>query len=125
MYCTILYYTVQYTLQYEDCVPCSGPSCELPTLPGPRYHHSQCGALLCGGEGGVGSPRTSCLKFQAGTFTETSVTLVQKRATHLCWTLNEGEILLMGGSYSFKTTEIVNAEGTHSTPGFDLPYGTM
>ena len=33
--------------------------------------------------------------------------------------------MLMGGSYSFKTTEIVNADGTHSTPGFDLQYGTV
>ena len=101
-------------------------SCRLEDMPDRRYHHSHCGALLCGGdsEGAENGTKTSCLKFEGGRWVRASVTLVKRRSQHLCWALSEEEILLLGGSYSYKTTEIVKADGSQSSEDFRLQYGT-
>ena len=80
---------------------------------------SFCGNLACGGWGS----RQSCFRFDgAGTFTALSVTLREERAFHLCWKLQSGEVLLLGGWYSGSTTERLTADGSSSTADFNLPY---
>ena len=79
-----------------------------------------CGNLACGGSN---SQERSCSRFDgAGTFTALSVNLSEPRAGHLCWQLQSGSVLLLGGAYSVLTTERLTADGTSSTADFDLPY---
>ena len=97
--------------------PFSGRSCPLPDLPEGTYDHSHCGNLLCGDN--------SCLKMNpTGSFSPTSVSLLQKRESHLCWSLpgGGGEVMLLGGYYSPTTTEIVSADGSSTKPSGDLEY---
>ena len=104
--------------------PHSGSHCKLSDLPDKRRYHSHCGHLLCGGY--ESSTQQSCLLFNptTGQFTTTSVTLRQKRASHLCWGGDDGDVLLMGGYYSGTTTELVSADGSTSSNSFTLKYRT-
>merc|ERR1712113_1135957 len=95
-------------------------SSKVGDLPQGRYHGSLCNSVFCGGSG---DPR-SCVKFKGGTFSQMTATLVQKRTYHLCWGLPSGEILLMGGRSSSKTTESLSADGSSSSPDFNLAYPT-
>ena len=109
--------------------PHTKKTCRLPDLPGgARLSHSQCGHLLCGG-GHSSSTEQSCLMLNplTGDFTPTSVTLVERRAYHLCWEV-EGEggpTLLIGGGSSPRSTELVNSEGSSSSASFTLQYDTQ
>ena len=51
-----------------------------------------------------------------------SVSLVERRDSHLCWGLQGGEVLLLGGRNSQTTTELISADGTSSKADFDLPF---
>ena len=103
--------------------PVSQKTCELPDITGggSRFH-SQCGGLLCGGV----SSQDSCLMLDTltGTFTNTSVKLVEERKGHLCWEVDGegGPILLMGGLYSDRSTELVSSDGLTSSASFTLQY---
>jgi len=102
-------------------------TCQLPDLPGGgRYHHSQCGHLLCGGD--YSSTRRSCLMFNplTGYFTPSSVWLREKRSRHLCWDVEgeNGPTLLMGGLISRRSTELVSSDGSSSSADFTLEYKT-
>merc|ERR1712038_287663 len=108
-------------------------TCQLPDLPGPgRSSHSLCGHLLCGGISSTNnedsSTLQSCLMLNplTGDFTPTSVTLREKRYNHLCWDVEgeNGPILLMGGSYSRSSTELVSSDGSSSSASFTLTYDT-
>ena len=97
--------------------PKTGRSCKIGDLPVATYDLSLCGNLACGGH----DSEYNCSRFDgAGTFTALSVTLREKRAWHHCWQLQTGEVLLLGGYDS--TTERLSADGSSSTPDFDLPY---
>ena len=93
--------------------------CKLPDLPYAVYGHTLCGGLLCGGHGGGGDK--SCLKFGPAGFVKATVTLQQYRTHHLCWNVPEG-VLLLGGSDSPSTTELVLRDGSASVSKFDLTY---
>ena len=102
-------------------------TCQLPDLPGDaRFMHSQCSNLLCGG--GDDSVSRSCLMLDplTGKFTPTSVTLREERSFHLCWNLEgeNGSTLLMGGSVSTRSTELVSSDGSSSSTNFNLTYDT-
>ena len=106
--------------------PHTNNSCNLTDLPGERrYGHSLCRDLLCGG---WGSTTRSCLKLNplTGVFTSTSVSLVEKRANNLCWDFEgvEGQTLLIGGTYSGRSTELVSPDGLSSSANFSLQYYT-
>ena len=100
-------------------------SCSLPDLPGEvRYSHSLCRDLLCGGQSS--SSRRSCLKLNPlrGVFNHTSVSLVEERANNLCWDVEGegGQTLLVGGTYSGRTTELVSSDGLSTSANFSLQY---
>ena len=98
----------------------SGHSCKIGDLPLATGGLSLCGNLACGGWDGS---LKSCSLFDgAGTFTALSVTLREPRVDHLCWQLQSGSVLLLGGWYSGSTTERLAADGSSSTADFDLPY---
>jgi len=104
--------------------PHSQSSCQLPELPEPRYEHTMCGGLLCGGD--IYKTDRSCLMFNplTGTFTYTEVPLTAKRKFHLCWNLDGGEVLLLGGFYNQSTSELVTSDGSSVSPGFPLESRT-
>ena len=102
--------------------PKTGRSCKIGDIPVATYGLSLCGNLACGGWGS----QQSCSRFDgAGTFTALSVTLREERVYHLCWQLQSGEVLLLGGGTSVdsvSTTERLSADGSSSTADFNLPY---
>ena len=114
-------------LSVEVFNPHTNHSCSLPDLPGEaRYDHSQCGGMICGGGDFNTSTYQSCLKLNplTGAFTPTSVRLVENRGGHLCWDV-EGEggpTLLIGGTDSPRSTELVNSDGLSSSASFNLQY---
>ena len=93
--------------------------CLLPDLPDSRYWHTQSGLVICGG--GSLDARTSCLTFSSGQWI-TSHSLQQTRYYHSSWKSQQG-IMLIGGSVSGTTTEILNDDG-QSTTSFSLQYNT-
>merc|ERR1712154_574205 len=56
-----------------------------------------------------------------------SVSLIQRRVAHLCWSLpgGGGEVMLLGGDYSPTATEIVSADGSSTKTSWDLKYKTQ
>ena len=99
--------------------PRSGRSCKIGDLPVATDSLTLCGNLACGGW----DSEKSCSRFDgAGTFTALPDVLKEKRNLHICWKLQSGEVLLLGGRYSGTTTERVVADGTSSTTDFVLPY---
>ena len=103
--------------------PHTNHSCRLADLPGEvRYGHTLCGQMLCGG-GDFSSTQRSCLKLNplTGAFSPTSVRLVEEREDHLCWDV-DGDVLLLGGGFSQRSTELVNSDGLSSSASFNLIY---
>merc|ERR1719239_1339047 len=77
----------------EEFNPISSGSCPAGDIVHPRRFSSFCNNLLCGGD----PASRSCEKFDGvSTFQATSVSLVERRANHLCWGLQSGEVLLLG-----------------------------
>ena len=82
-----------------------------------------CNNFLCGGRGA--SSERSCEKFDGENFELLPVSLVEPREDHLCWGLDSGEVILLGGLKSPKTSELVSADGTWSTTFFELPTNIL
>ena len=104
--------------------PHSNNSCALSNLPGEeRSQSTLCCGLLCGGL--VESASRSCLRFADGQFTNTIVTLQQRRRYDVCWSRND-EVLLLGGpgggAASLTSSESVKLDGSSSSPSFNLKY---
>ena len=105
--------------------PYSNQTCALSNLP-PLEDRSQstlCSGLLCGGL--AGSASRSCLRFDEGQFKKTNVTLQQNRSQDLCWKQDNGALLLGGpggGSASLRSSELLQPDGSSSSPSFDLVY---
>ena len=106
--------------------PVSGNSCPVQDLQENRAWHSSCGGLVCGGGDPVFSSSSSLQSCERITGTEVSplpsLTLRQERHAHLCWSLPNNKIMLIGGQGSPNTTEVVS--GSSSSGSFDLPYDT-
>ena len=103
--------------------PATGNSCRVQDLQKYRKGHSSCGGLICGGPGSSSSWK-SCVRI---TGTEVSplpsLTLTQKRESHLCWRLPDDKVLLLGGGWEPTTTEVII--GATSSASFQLPYKTQ
>ena len=99
--------------------------CTLPDLPVYRYAHTQDGLTACGGDDGAESvTRDNCVTLRDGQWTQ-SHTLLQNRIYHTSWALGDGRVVLMGGTYSPNTTEIISPAGSPNiTEGFTLKYDT-
>lgn len=104
--------------------PYSNQSCALSNLPGEgRSQSTLCSGLLCGGL--AGSVSRSCLRFDKGQFTSTSLTLQQNRRYDVCWSRNEGALLLGGpggGSASLRSSELLKLDGSSTSSSFGLEY---
>ena len=94
--------------------------CKLTNLTYTVHGHTLCGGLLCGGQYGT---MKSCLKLGPSGFVKTTVSLRQSRVHHLCWNVPEG-VLLLGGSKSPSTTELVLRDGSASVSEFKLTHPT-
>ena len=106
------------TLTSAEVLFTNGSSiCELPQLSQSKSEHTQSGLTACG------SDDRSCIKFEDGSWTTLSDNLVEERYRHSSWVSPDGDILLIGGSESPTTTEIVYQDGT-SIRSFDLKYDT-
>ena len=106
----------------EEFNPETRHSCAVGDIPTASNRGSLCNNMYCGGTG----LSRSCVRFHGnGTFTPLPVTLVKSRSDHICWGLPSGEVILMGGwSSDSKNTERVSADGSSSSPDFNLPYDT-
>ena len=77
--------------------------------------YTACGSLLCG--------ERSCYKLnQNFTFSKSGVILDKRRSDHLCWTMENSSVLLLGGGGAGTpfTTELVESDGSSSSPSFKL-----
>ena len=103
------------TRKVELFNPSSGNSCPVQDMRSPRYLHSSCSGLVCGG----GDSKRSCEKIMATDISpHPSLELRRKRQHHLCWRLpNDNKILLLG--FSSSTTEIVSGE-SYTSDSFKL-----
>ena len=88
----------------------------------PIYGHTQSGLTVCGGL--VEGSSSNCTKFQSGSWTSLTDSLLFERFDHSSWVIPDGGILLIGGWLSTGyTTEIVDQRG-NSIRSFDLKYET-
>ena len=93
--------------------------CTVPPLPNPRDSHTQDGEVACGGF----YPLPTCVSLTASGWA-TSHNLVDRRYDHMSWRSPAG-LLLMGGQYSRRTTELLSDTNSSSSPSFDLEYDTL
>ena len=95
-------------------------NCPMPTLPQPRYGHTQTGPVTCGGK--EEPARTSCLTFTSGgsDWVKTHNLTGKGRWEHSSWASPRG-VMLMGGYSSGTTTDILTEDGD-TIPGFTLDY---
>ena len=108
--------------QVEVLLSDGTPWCTLPSLPEPRFEHSQSGLVACGGE----STSSSCVTFSGGQW-NTSHSLSSSRMFHSSWTSAKHGTILMGGGYSsssLTSTEMLTDSG-NSQESFELKYETM
>ena len=92
--------------------------CTLPDLPNDYFSHTQSGLVTCGGYYNW----TSCIRLIDGEWLQSN-TLKHGRAYHSSWTSPMG-IVLMGGQYSRRTTELLTDDG-QSVELFSLKYDTL
>ena len=99
--------------------PLTNKTCKLPNLTAGTFLHTDCSSMIC--RDGHCRKRTTL-----GSYSESTVRLLFKRVDHLCWPLpgEEGKVMLLGGSFSPNTTEIVSADGSFSTENWNLKYWT-
>jgi len=109
-----------YTHKSEVYLPSSGKTCPMPSVPGPRYHHTMDTLdntpVICGGAFTY-STTMSCIQLSTtsveGVWTDWNST-TKERTGHASWVSSEG-LVLIGGDYSPFTAEIVPPP-----PGRDL-----
>ena len=100
----------------------------MPDLPDDRWHHTQDGALTCGGYDNGQDQGTSCLKWSpdSGTWIQ-SHTLFGERFNHVSWTPDPSLGTYLIGKFSsynnMRTSELVKPDGSVE-PGFSLKYST-
>ena len=112
-------------LTIEVFNPTTGSSCDYGEESNGRQGHTMCNNMVCGGER-WGAPRaTTCRKHNGdSSFPLLPLTTVEERSWHLCWGLQSGEVLLLGGGrdQTQDTTELISADGSSSSASFNLDY---
>ena len=99
------------------------PWCSLPDLPEARSYHSQTGLLTCDGVStSTKKTGTSCFKFSEGKW-KPSHKLKEERYTHSSWASPLGTVL-MGGTATWKTAELLDDTTRVSVMHFPLKYMT-
>ena len=98
-------------------------NCPMPSMPEPRFGHTQTGPVVCGGDGGA----KSCITFISGdvNWEETHTLANNGRNWHSAWDSPQGTILLggWGRNKAWTTSEILMESGDTRT-GFSLNYDT-
>ena len=99
--------------------------CTIPPLPTARYQHTQDGLLSYGGGWrGTDTTRTcSKLSALAGGWV-VSHNLLEDRYWHSSWQSPAG-LVLIGGGYSYTTTELLSSSDSSSSSNFTLQYDTV
>ena len=95
-------------------------SCVLPELTEERSSHSSVNGVVCGGWDG-NSALTSCEDISSGSWSSDNYQPIRPRRGHVTWNLPTGEVILLGGLPTERTTDIVYTNGT-VVPGFNLEY---
>ena len=104
------------------------PICTLPPLPDTRSRHTQDGDLACGGSFSTTSTSapapSTCVRLsaEAGGWV-LSHNLLQTRYHHSSWQSPAG-LVLIGGYYSGRTTELLSSSDSSSSYNFTLEYRT-
>ena len=93
------------------------PLCALPDLPDQRRYHTIDNHIMCGGY----KTQTSCLHYVAGKWTKYRNDLKFKRIHHESWRRQDGQVILIGGSVSKTTSEVLSISGHQE--GFNLQHG--
>ena len=104
----------------EIFVPSTGQHCQLTDLPGGRYYTGSENYTVCGGEGE--DTKTSCHSLTSGGTWEKTSELLESRVGYSSWASPSG-LMLLGGWYSRRTTEMIQENGT-SSYNFTLEYDT-
>lgn len=99
--------------QADIFIPSTKEIHSLPAIPGsPRVWHTQVDNIICGGV--YPSTSNTCLKLsETGQGWQEYKTLNKPRQAHSSWKSPDG-IVLMGGFFSGKSTEIVGSSGSRS-----------
>ena len=123
----------------EVYVPSTNTFCSLPPLPVTTYEHTQDGLLLCGGDqcppapaaGRCGHkaapvPSEMCHTYfpVSGLWIETHP-LHERRSGHSSWQREDGTVLLIGGRFSARTTEIVDHKYMVGFRPYELQNSTL
>ena len=101
--------------------PSDKTGCLLPSLPDSRADHTMDSLELCGGFY-TSNTLTTCITFSSGQWV-TSHALTEERWYHTSWSTDAG-IILVGGSGSGMTTEIISQGEYEGVPWFDMQYNT-
>ena len=97
------------------------PWCSLPDLPEYRLKHTQTGLEACGGC--CKSAYSTCVRLEAGSWAQSHQLVEKKRIHHSSWASPAGT-LLIGGVYSKKTTELLDANTGGSVISFPPKHNT-
>ena len=95
--------------------------CSLPDLPEYRLKHTQTGLEACGGC--CKFSYSTCVRLEAGSWTQSHQLVEKKRLHHSSWASPAGT-LLIGGVYSKKTTELLDANTGDSVISFAPKHNT-
>ena len=94
--------------------------CTIPPLPTARWAHTQDGLLSCGGW--YGDYIRTRVKLTTGGWVVSHI-LLEDRAHHSSWQSPAG-LVLIGGEYSGRTTELLSSSDSSSSSNFTLQYWT-
>ena len=97
-------------------------SCLLPNLPEWRREHTSVNGVVCGASNPAA--RTNCVDISSGSWSSDKYQPIRPRRGHIAWKLPTGELILVGGMYERRTTDIVYTNGT-VVPGFNLQYDVL
>ena len=99
--------------------------CDMPPLPAPRFGHTQDGRVSCGGESSISGTETNCLSLSVndGGWVESHL-LMEKRVNHTSW-MSPAGLLLIGGAFSERSTELLSSTGATTYINFTLNYDTV
>ena len=96
-------------------------------MPEKTWYHTLNGFLSCGGVSALaGQTDLHCTNYrpERGDWQEEPYSLSRARYHHASWSLSSGQVMLLGGSVSPNTTELINP-GQNSSPAFSLGHDTL